>query len=290
MDTEERAGDGFRPKPPRFVAKKHWGQHFLMDSGVVDAIVASINPGSLWPLLEIGPGSGVLTGPLLAHGARLVAIEIDPALVRFLNALYQTPALKVVEADAVRADWGALVSEAFGPGPFTVVGNLPYYVTGPLVARLWEDDYSWDRAVIMCQAEVAERLAAPVGSEKAGAPTVLLQNVATARRLLEVPPTAFDPPPEVSSSVVEIVRRPSPAVPDRLALRALVRAGFGQRRKTLVRALAATGRGADWWRRRVEGLQIDPGIRAERLSLDQWRDLSALWVREGPDADRRELV
>ncbi len=293
MDGDERFGalnpDG-RSRPGRFSAKKHWGQHFLRDAGVVDAIVAAIDPGPGMCVLEIGPGSGALTGPLVASGARVAAIEIDPELVRLLRALYPPPALLVWEGDAARTDWGAVVHEACGENPFTMVGNLPYYLTGPLLARLWEHDYAWERAVVMCQSEVAVRLAAEVGSAPAGAPTVLLQNLATVRVLLQVPPTAFDPPPEVQSTVIEIARRAHPVVAVGTALRTLVRAGFGQRRKMLARALAATGLSPEWWKERLQDLSIDSRIRAERLSLDQWRDLATLFSREDPHAERQKLV
>lgn len=293
MDGDERfeaLNSGRRSRAERFSAKKYWGQHFLRDSGVVDAIVAAVDPGPGLCVLEIGPGSGALTGPLVASGATVAALEIDPDLVRFLRTLYPPPALHVWEGDAASADWGALVQQACGARAFTVVGNLPYYLTGPLLARLWEADDPWERAVVMCQAEVAVRLAAEVGSVPAGAPTVLLQNLATVRVLLQVPPAAFDPPPEVQSTVIEIVRRAHPVVESRAALRTLVRAGFGQRRKTLVRALASTGFRSEWWKARLQDLSIDSRIRAERLSLDQWREISALFLREAPHAERQKLV
>lgn len=272
------AARGIRPQ-------KRWGQHFLVDAAVNRRLIDCIAPASGAAILEIGPGLGALTRPLVEAGADVMALELDRTLVERLRAGAKSPRLIVVEGDALARNWTQMTREVWGDRPVTVIGNLPYYITGPLVARLWEESaLGWTRAVFMCQAEVGARLAAIPGSPLAGAPTILLQTVGTVRRLFDVDPTAFDPPPQVTSTVIEVARRPVPAIEPLSALQAVVRAGFGQRRKMLPRALAALGPAPDWWKARLRDRGIDPGRRAERLTLEEWSVVTALWAqgRAGP--------
>jgi 16S rRNA (adenine1518-N6/adenine1519-N6)-dimethyltransferase len=257
----------------------------LVDAAVNRRLIDCIAPASGAAILEIGPGLGALTRPLVEAGADVMALELDRILVERLRADAKSPRLIVVEGDALARNWTQMTREVWGDRPVTVIGNLPYYITGPLVARLWEESaLGWTRAVFMCQAEVGARLAAIPGSPLAGAPTVLLQTVGTVRRLFDVDPAAFDPPPQVTSTVIEVARRPAPAIDPLSALQAVVRAGFGQRRKMLPRALAALGPAPDWWKARLRDRGIDPGRRAERLTLEEWSVVTALWAqdRAGP--------
>jgi 16S rRNA (adenine1518-N6/adenine1519-N6)-dimethyltransferase len=266
---------------------KRLGQHFLHDAAVVNQIVEAAGPLAGSAVLEIGPGTGALTKPLVEGGADVVAIELDPYLADDLRAAIPDPRLTVVTGDAVLLKWSRVAAEVWGDRPLTVVGNLPYYITGPLVAHLWEEtDLPWQRAVLMCQSEVGARLAAPPGQSPAGAPTVMLQAVADVARVFEVPAASFLPPPKVTSTVIVATRRAKPVIEPLSRLREVVRAGFGQRRKMLPRALSALGPSTDWWRARLAEAGIDPTVRAERLTLAEWRRVVELWaMRDGGGAD-----
>jgi 16S rRNA (adenine1518-N6/adenine1519-N6)-dimethyltransferase len=259
---------------------KRLGQHFLHDAAAIERIVEAVGPLAGSAVLEIGPGLGALTKPLVEGGAQVVAIELDPRLADELKAAVAHERLRVVTGDAVVLRWSQVAAEVWGDRPLTVVGNLPYYITGPLIAHLWEEtDLPWRRAVLMCQSEVGARLVAPPGQSPAGAPTVMLQAVADVERVLEVPATAFYPAPKVTSTVIVATRKARPSVEPLAGLRTVVRAGFGQRRKMLPRALSALGPPTDWWRSRLAAVGIDPTVRAERLTLAEWQLVVDLWIR-----------
>jgi 16S rRNA (adenine1518-N6/adenine1519-N6)-dimethyltransferase len=254
-------------------AQKALGQHFLVDEGVARRIVEAVRRGGEPSVLEIGPGLGALTGPLLAAGANVLAIELDRAYAAFLQEQWGTAALRVVHGDAARLSWAGLCREAGLPDPLVVAGNLPYYLTGPLVARLWEEDVlPWCRAVFMVQKEVADRLVAEPGQPAAGAQSVMLRTVGEPRALFDVPPEAFFPAPHVASTVIEVTRESAWAPERRETVRRLVRAGFGQRRKTLRRALAAVAPDAAW----MAAAGVDSGRRAETLTMAEWARLAAV--------------
>jgi 16S rRNA (adenine1518-N6/adenine1519-N6)-dimethyltransferase len=259
--------------------QKRWGQHFLTDPGVVARIVALVSAGPGVRCLEIGPGPGALTAGLLRAGAQVLAIEIDRGFARALRERWANYPLVVLEADALKVSWSRAVSDALGPGPLKIVGNLPYYIAGALVARLWEEpEMPWDQAVLMVQREAARRLLARPGEPECGAPSVLLHAVADVRRAFDVAPRAFYPVPQVTSTVIEvrrIARAPAPG------LAAVVRAGFAHRRKTLRQALAGLGEDASWWDEALRRIGVDPNRRAETLRDEEWRRVAALWAEKG---------
>ncbi|MCL8208356.1 MAG: 16S rRNA (adenine(1518)-N(6)/adenine(1519)-N(6))-dimethyltransferase RsmA [Actinomycetia bacterium] len=261
--------------------QKRFGQHFLTDPGVVARIVALVGAGPGVRCLEIGPGPGALTGGLLGAGASVLAIEIDRGFAQALRERWAGRPLVVLEADALRISWHQAVSDTLGPGPLKIVGNLPYYIAGALVARLWEEPaLPWEQAVLMVQREAARRLLARPGESGCGAPSVLLHAVAEVRRAFDVAPRAFYPVPTVTSTVVE-VRRTARELPPGLA--AVVRAGFAHRRKTLRQALAGLGPGAAWWDETLRGAGVDPDRRAETLRAEEWRRVAAAWAEKGRD-------
>ena len=233
------------------VARKRFGQHFLADRAVVDAIVRAIDPRPDDRLVEIGPGTGALTGPLLARAGRLVAIELDRDLAPKLSARYGD-ALQVVTGDALTVDFGTLV----GPGErIRVVGNLPYNISSPLLFRLTAFIGSIRDQHFMLQKEVVDRMAAAPGGDM-GRLTTVLQNLYRIDCLLDVPPGAFDPPPKVESSVVRMVPRPAPLTAQIDLLQALLASGFSQRRKMLRNTLGK------WFARHRP--DFDPVMAAER--------------------------
>lgn len=262
------ADHGLRPR-------RALGQHFLADPNTARRIVRLAGIGEGDRVLEIGPGLGSLTLALAQAGADVVALELDRHLAPVLEATLADAdadggrGVAVVVGDALAVDFDALLGDR-ADGSWQSVSNLPYNVAAPVVARLLETAPQVERQLVMVQREVGERLAAGPGSPAHGALSVKVAYHARAELAGTVPPTVFVPPPKVESVLVRIVRRPVPPVdvpsPDRLF--ALVRAGFGQRRKMLRRSL-----------RPVLGTEVvdvlgaagvDPAARAENLGLEDW--------------------
>lgn len=215
-------------------AKRHFGQNFLADAHLAARIaeLCTTPPGGT--VIELGAGLGALTRPLLERAARVVAVERDRDLVPVLRAELATAVedgrLRVEEADAKRVDLAALL--AGGPRPHVLGGNLPYQISGPLLERAVEHGVLFDRVVFLLQLEVAERLAARPGDGAYGALSVFVQARFSPRRAFVVRRGAFYPQPRVDSAVVVLEPRSEP-VAETDALRALVHAAFGQRRKKL---------------------------------------------------------
>lgn len=210
------------------VARKRFGQHFLADAAIVDAIVRLVDPRPGQALVEIGPGLGVLTRPLLDRCARLQAIELDRDLAARLR---RWPGLDVIEADVLGVDFGAL-ADAAGQA-LRVVGNLPYNISSPILFHLlrWADRVHDQH--VMLQKEVVDRMAAAPGGRDYGRLSVMLQWRYAIEPVLDVPPEAFDPPPRVDSAVVCMTPRADPAAVDPARLSEIVQVAFSQRRKLL---------------------------------------------------------
>lgn len=244
--------------------RRAFGQNFVADANTVRRIarLADVGPDDF--VVEIGAGLGSLTLALADTGASVVAIEIDHGIAPVLRAVVaDRPNVRVVEADARSVDWRSLVPEGRRA---IVVANLPYNVATPLIADLLDTVPAIERFVVMVQREVALRLAASAGSPDYGAVSVKVAYWATARLLGDVPPSVFVPQPKVTSSIIEIVRRPEPAIDaDPKALFALVRTAFGQRRKMLRRSLAGIVEPEHFERAR-----ISPTARPEELDIEDW--------------------
>ncbi len=263
-------------------AKKSWGQNFLGDEAILDDIarLAAPRPGDL--VVELGAGLGHLTARLLARGARVVAVERDRDMAAVLRGeLGERIAL--LEADAARVEYGRILREHATPTPtptspppkLAVVGNLPYHLTSPILFSLLDQVEHVSRAVFLVQREVAERLAAEPGTHAWGILSVLLQREADVSIERIVPPGAFLPPPKVDSAVLcAVFRPPADALADPARFRRLVKGGFGQRRKTLGNALkAARIVEAGALARALEAAGVDPGRRAETLTVAEWAAL-----------------
>jgi 16S rRNA (adenine1518-N6/adenine1519-N6)-dimethyltransferase len=250
------------------------GQHFLRDAAIARAIVGLVAPTSQDLVVEIGPGEGALTEELARRAGRVIALEVDRELLARLRRRW--PAIEVLEADARTWDYGALERPA--GGRVLVVGNLPYSVGKPIVAALLEAGSALDLMALMLQREVAERLAAPPGGKVYGAMSVLTQAICDVELALRVPPGAFRPPPQVDSAVVRLAPRARARVPAELAarFREVVRAAFGRRRKTLANALAGgLGLSLEAARAAAAGAGVDPGRRAETLTIEEFVSLTA---------------
>ena len=257
----DRGDDGFRRD-----AKKHLGQNFLHDRGVIARIVQAIDPRPGDALVEIGPGRGALTFPLLDRHGALTAIEFDRDLHAPLQAAARAHGdLRLVEGDVLAVDFTALGRRlAPADGRIRLVGNLPYNLSSPILFHALDHAAAIVDMHFMLQKEVVERMAAPPGSKVYGRLSVMLQAYCTVAPLFTVPPDAFRPAPKVDSAVVRLVPRPAGeiAVADRARFAAIVRAAFGQRRKTLRNALAGTlAPGA------IAAAGLDPGARAEQLAV-----------------------
>ncbi|MFO1270838.1 MAG: 16S rRNA (adenine(1518)-N(6)/adenine(1519)-N(6))-dimethyltransferase RsmA [Rubrivivax sp.] len=248
-----------RPHQPR----KRFGQHFLADPAVVDAIVDAIDPRPGDALVEIGPGLGALTQPLLARVPRLTVVELDRDLAARLR---RNPALEVIEADVLRVDFRALAAAA--GRPLRVVGNLPYNISTPILFHLLEAaDVVVDQH-FMLQKEVVERMAAGPGGRDYGRLSVMLQWRYSIEPVLDVPPEAFDPPPRVDSAVVCMRPLPAPEGVDPALLGELVAVAFSQRRKLLRHTL---GR---WMEQRGAAVGFDLQRRAEEVPVAEYLGLA----------------
>ncbi len=250
--------------------KKSLGQHFLHDPSILKRIVAAagVEPGER--VLEIGPGPGGLTRALAGAGARVWAVEADPRMVAHLQSL-DLPGVQVWCGDALEQDFEALAAEA--GGAFRLVANLPYNISGPLLARLLRQRRAFASMTVMLQREVAERLAAPPGNRARGSLGVLAQSFCSLRLLFRVAPGSFRPPPKVDSRVLRLDVLPEPVSPveDEALLWEVVRKGFSQRRKMLRNALAGTvaDTGALLAAAGLEGAE-----RPEELTVAQWASLA----------------
>lgn len=255
-------------------ASKRLGQNFLIHSGTVEAIVATadIHPGDR--VLEIGPGIGTLTQGLAEAGASVTAVELDKKLPAVLaETLSGYTRVRIVGGDILKTDILALM----GDEPFKVVANLPYYITTPILLTLLERRLPITRIVTMVQREVAERMIASPGRRDYGALSVAVQYYTKPRLALEVSPHCFLPPPAVASAVMDCVVREMPPVEvaDEKQFFRVVRAAFGQRRKTLGNALKSLGFPRDTLQGALTMAGIDPLRRGETLSLAAFAALSA---------------
>jgi 16S rRNA (adenine1518-N6/adenine1519-N6)-dimethyltransferase len=255
MSPRPVASGSRRPPPPR----KGLGQHFLVSDRAAAVIVGALGEVTGRTVVEIGPGRGILTAALLARGARVVGIELDERLASYLEERFGEGAgLEVVRADALAVDFSALARERAIELPLTVVGNIPYAITSPLLRRLLAVPGELARAVLMLQREVAERLLAEPGTKAYGSLTVGVRAVAKVTPVLTLSPTKFRPPPRIWSAVVRIDPRPGGLdAARREALERLTKTLFSARRKQLQKALRQSGLVP---LERLEALERDLGL------------------------------
>ena len=255
-----------QPHRPR----KRFGQHFLHDRQVIERLVRAIAPKPQQPLLEIGPGEGVLTRPLLATGARVTVVELDRDLAASLaERLGRPEALEIVQGDILKVDLTALA----GAQRLRVVGNLPYNISTPILFHLFEHLPMLVDMHFMLQKEVVDRLVAEPGGRDYGRLSVMAGFFCEMDWLFDVPPEAFRPAPKVTSAIIRL-RPKALGESDRALLPALdqvVRQAFGQRRKTLRNSLRTL---LD--EQAIEAAGVDPGTRPERLSLPEFLVLARL--------------
>ena len=254
-----------------FALSKGFGQNFIVNPGVPPKIVDAAGIDRSFGVLEIGPGIGVLTKEIARRAGKVVAIEVDKRLPPVLEA-----------------DLPALMAQEFAGMPVAVCANLPYYITSPIIMKLLEDRLPIQNITVMVQKEAAERLAALPGTRASGAVSCAVRYFAQPKMMFTVQAGSFYPAPKVTSAVVRLDIRPTPAVavPDEKAYFALVRAAFGQRRKTAANAIAA---GLGLPRQQVAdalaAAGLDPRVRPEQLTLEHFAALDAALRAAGPSAE-----
>lgn len=272
-------------------ARTRFGQHFL-DTAWAAKVVRCIDAAPGQTLVEIGPGRGALTLPLLSAGARLVAFEIDRDLASALEQR-RTASLHVVQGDflgvTVESMREALALGSVPPGPIRVVGNLPYNVASPMLVKLgdlYRGGLPFEDATVMLQRDVADRVLASPGGREYGVLTVLVQRVADVTRRLDLPAGAFRPRPKVQSSLVQLrFHPPAPPVLDEAIFAALTQAIFTQRRKTLANALRAYHTTTDVSpRAALTRAAIDPRRRPETLQLAELARLADVYTLRPPNS------
>jgi 16S rRNA (adenine1518-N6/adenine1519-N6)-dimethyltransferase len=246
---------------PAHIARKRFGQHFLVASDVIERIVRAIAPQPDDRLVEIGPGLGAMTGPLAERCPTLTVIELDRDLAARLR---KRGTLQVVEADVLTVDFAALAARL--GGPLRVVGNLPYNISSPILFHLMGAAEHVIDQVFMLQKEVVDRMAADPGTKAYGRLSVMLQWRYEIESLFDVAPDAFDPPPQVDSAIVSMIPRPAglAAATDATVLGELVTVAFSQRRKILRNTL---GR---WLEQHGYGGEFDEQRRAEEVPVAEY--------------------
>ncbi len=253
---------------------KALGQNFVADPNLVRHIARLADIGPDDHVVEIGPGLGSLTLALAETGRPVLAVEVDARLADALSTIVDPASVRVVQADAMQADWDALLQPA--DARWVLVANLPYNIATPLVADLLDHVPRIERLVVMVQREVADRLVAPPGSKTYGLPSLKVAYWADARIVSTVPPDVFVPRPNVDSAVVRIDRRAAPACASGDRLFALARQAFHQRRKMLRRSLAGVVEPADF-----AAAGVAPEARPEQLGVDDWCRLAGAVEHHG---------
>ena len=265
-----------------FSFQKRYGQNFLIDGHVLDKIIAAAGVTKEDVVLEIGPGIGTMTQRLSQAAARVIAVEIDAALIPILGeTLADCGNVTVINGDILKLDLRGLLEREAGGRPVRVVANLPYYITTPIIMGLFESGVPIDTITVMVQKEVAERMQAGPGSKDYGALSLAVQYYAEPYIAANVPPNCFIPRPNVGSAVIRLTRHEKPpvAAADPELMFRLIRASFNQRRKTLLNSLANASElsfSKEEIGAAVEKMGLSPSVRGETLSLAQFAQLSDL--------------
>lgn len=267
-----------------FRFSKSLGQNFLIDEHIIDKICDGAEIGPEDYVLEIGPGIGVMTQEMAQRAKKVVAVEIDRALIPVLGeTLADLDNVTVVHADVLDLDLKALIAEHFGDQKPKVVANLPYYVTTPIIMMLLEEGIPVSDIVVMIQKEVADRIAAKPSTKAYGALSVVTQYYTEPSIIVKVPRTVFMPQPNVDSVVIRMTLREAPPVQldDTDLFFRVIKAAFGQRRKTLLNALSAGGFGKNKedLSQVMNSVGIDPIRRGETLSIDEFALLANIFYK-----------
>lgn len=279
-----------------FKLSKSLGQNFLTDKNIIDKIVDATEADENTLVIEIGPGIGVLTGELAQRAGKVIAIEIDRNLLPILSyTLGEFDNVEVINIDVLKADLNRIIEDS-GYEKVKIVGNLPYYITTPIIMGLLESKVKADDIVIMMQKEVADRIRSEEGSRVYGAISVVVQYYCNVTQVAAVSKDVFYPPPKVDSAVLRLSPKKAKTheLKDEALFFSIIKAGFGQRRKTLSNSLGAvSGFTKEEILRGLEAAGIEPKRRAETLSLEEFSKLADEFfdirdARDGKDSIRKE--
>ncbi len=261
-------------------AKKKFGQNFLIDNGTLEGIVEAAGVTDKDCVLEIGPGIGTLTQYLADSAGRVVAVEIDKTLIPVLaDTLSDYNNVTVINEDVLKVDIEEIVNKYNDGRPIKVVANLPYYITTPIIMKLFESAVPIESVTVMVQKEVADRMSMGPGSKDYGALSLAVAFYAEAHEVMDVPPSCFIPQPGVGSAVVHLSRyqEPKVKVKDEKFLFEIIRTAFNQRRKTLSNSLSGNpqlGLSRQQVQDALTEMGIDERVRGEVLTLEQFATLS----------------
>lgn len=264
----------------QFAFQKRFGQNFLIDAHVLEKIVSAAGITKDDCVLEIGPGIGTMTQYLAESAGQVIAVEIDTNLLPILtDTLKDYSNVKVINQDILKVDINELVKEYNNGRPIKVVANLPYYITTPIIMRLFESNVPIDNITVMVQKEVADRMQVGPGSKDYGALSLAVQYYASPYIVANVPPNCFIPRPNVGSAVIRLTRYQEPPVQvkDPKLMFKLIRASFNQRRKTLQNGLNNSPEisfSKEEITKAIESLGVSPSVRGEALSLEQFAQLA----------------
>jgi 16S rRNA (adenine1518-N6/adenine1519-N6)-dimethyltransferase len=250
--------------------RKSLGQHFLTDRRILGRIVDALHLKPDDTVIEIGPGRGALTDVLRERAGRVIAIELDRALAARLRERYHGTNVEIVEADVLKTDLGAVAG-----GPYALVGNVPYYITTPILFHALRPPRA-DRSVYLVQREVADRMTASAGEKAYGALSANVQAIATVETIFRIPAGAFHPAPKVDSAVVRVTPRPDPVVAseEEQDFRELVQAAFGMRRKQMRRVMRQLRPlSAEQADQLLAAAAIEPEARPETVTVRQFANL-----------------
>ncbi len=274
----------------QFNFQKRYGQNFLIDTNILKKIIEEAGVTKEDCVVEIGPGIGTMTQYLAESAREVVAVEIDKNLIPILeDTLSEYDNVTVINEDILKVDLRKLAEEKNNGRPVKIVANLPYYITTPIIMGLFENQVPLSSITIMVQKEVADRMQVGPGTKDYGALSLAVQYYARPEIVLQVPPACFMPRPGVGSAVIRLTKHEQPPVQtkDEKKLFAVIRASFGQRRKTLANALtngfcyeAESGKTQRVTRQQVydvlEQMELSQTIRGEALTLEQFAELSDL--------------
>nr|WP_300004225.1 16S rRNA (adenine(1518)-N(6)/adenine(1519)-N(6))-dimethyltransferase RsmA [Tissierella sp.] len=260
-----------------FKFSKSLGQNFLIDGNIVRKIVTDSGITKDDYVLEVGPGIGTLTEELALRAKKVVAVEIDKNLLPILDITLKDYAnIEIVHGDILDIDIKTLIEEKMDGGPVKVVANLPYYVTTPIISRFLEEELPVDSLTIMVQKEVAQRMVSKEGSKVYGSLSVFVNFYSQPEILMIVPKTVFMPSPKVDSAVIRLNMKKELPDLDKKQFFKVVKASFSKRRKTILNALSSYGftLEKEEFKKALEAAGVDPGARAEQLSLEEFAKIS----------------
>lgn len=263
-----------------FVFQKKFGQNFLIDPRVLEKIITAAEITEDDCVLEIGPGIGTMTQHLACAAKKVIAVEIDRALIPILqDTIKDYDNVRIINEDVMKVDLARLAEEENGGKPLKVVANLPYYITTPIIMGLFENHVPLKSITVMVQKEVADRMQVGPGTKDYGALSLAVQYYAKPYIVANVPPNCFMPRPKVGSAVIRLDRYEEPPVKvkDEKLMFRIIRASFNQRRKTLANGLKNSAE-LDFTKEEIEaaiaGIGKEPGVRGETLTLEEFAGLA----------------